>query len=195
MSGLHSGLTGADLHESKGTAAAGAGSILIADGAGSASWQLNQVDFIGVVLSDSTIQTAPASGEKNPIIFDTNLVIEGVGHTAGSADFLILSPGFYQLVCIPLFVTGGGGAGSVEVSWEVNTGTGFTTIPGSATSNFMTALDEKTVVAVARVFLSASNLIRSAWATNSTNVNIQPGTSLVGDTIASARQFITHNGN
>ena len=47
----HSALTGADLHEPKGVAAASAGTVYIADGVGSGSW-IPQVVFIyGRVVS------------------------------------------------------------------------------------------------------------------------------------------------
>ena len=191
----HSTLTGASLHETKGVAAASDGQILIADGAGSAAWAGRQVNFIGVICSDSTTQTAPGVGLKKAITLDTNLIQEGVTHTGGSSDFTIVTPGFYNLITIPQVVTGGGGAGQVEVSWEINTGGGFATIVGSPVIIAFAASDEGIPVCDIWVTAGVGDIVRAMWATDSTNVNIQPVTSLVGDTIPSVQQYVTLHGN
>lgn len=51
---LHSALTGADLHEPKGVAAAGAGEVYLSNGAGSGSWVVPPYTVTGVIDDVST---------------------------------------------------------------------------------------------------------------------------------------------
>lgn len=51
---LHSALTGADLHEPKGVAAAGAGEVYLSNGAGSGSWVVPPYTITGVIDDVST---------------------------------------------------------------------------------------------------------------------------------------------
>lgn len=190
----HSTLTGADLHEAKGVDAATAGDILVADGAGSANWGANQVDSIMGICSDSTTQTAPGAATKKEITADTNLIMKGVTHTTGTAVFGILTAGYYQLTVIPQIVTGGGGAGQVETSWEADTGSGYVTVGGSPIIDLFTASDEGTPVCSVWALLSAGDSVRAMWATDSASVNIQPVTSIVGDTIPSAQIYVSLHG-
>ncbi len=54
---LHSALTGADLHEPKGVAAAGAGEVYLSNGAGSGSWVVPPYTLTGVIDDVSTAST------------------------------------------------------------------------------------------------------------------------------------------
>lgn len=54
---LHSALTGADLHEPKGVAAAGAGEVYLSNGAGSGSWVVPPYTVSGVIDDVSTAAT------------------------------------------------------------------------------------------------------------------------------------------
>ena len=53
----HSALTGADLHEPKGAAAAAAGRAYVADGAASGAWTALQDIYTGVLTDVSTAET------------------------------------------------------------------------------------------------------------------------------------------
>ena len=54
---LHSALTGADLHEPKGVAAAAAGEVYLSNGAGSGSWVVPPYTVSGVIDDVSTAST------------------------------------------------------------------------------------------------------------------------------------------
>lgn len=54
---LHSALTGADLHEPKGVASAGAGEIYLSNGVGSGSWVVPPYTLTGVIDDVSTAAT------------------------------------------------------------------------------------------------------------------------------------------
>ena len=54
---LHSALTGTDLHEPKGVAAAGAGEVYLSNGAGSGSWVVPPYTVTGVIDDVSTAST------------------------------------------------------------------------------------------------------------------------------------------
>lgn len=190
----HADLTGADLHEVKGADAATSGQILIADGAGSAAWAANEVDFIGFSAYDTTVQTAPGAATKKAITLDTEIHKVGVTHTGGSSEVTIDRTGFYTLRAIPQFVTTGGGAGTMEVAWEINTGSGFATIPGSPVRIIMAASSEDTLMCEVQVGIASGSIVRAVWSTNSAGVTLTGSTSLVGDTVPSAQLYITHHG-
>ena len=191
----HASLTGSDLHEVKGADTATAGQILIADGAGSADWSRNAVDFVGFSAYDTTTQTAPASGVKKAITYDTQIHAESITHTPGGSEITIDVTGFYELVVLPQFVTGGGGAGTMEISWERNTGSGFVTIGGSPVREIMAASSERVVPCVIALALNDGDVIRAGWATNSASVNLIGSTPLItGDTIPSVQVYVTLQG-
>lgn len=75
----HSGLTGADLHESKGVAAAAANTIFVADGAGSGTFQ--------------TLPAAAISGLANP--FGASLLHVQEGQAAGVGTSNVATAGVF----------------------------------------------------------------------------------------------------
>lgn len=190
----HADLTGSDLHEVKGADAATSGQILIADGAGSAAWASNEVDFIGFSGYDTTVQTAPGAATKKAITINTEIHKTGVTHTGGSSEITLDRTGFYTLDAIPQFVTTGGGAGTMEVCWEINTGSGFATIPGSPVRLILAASTEAIMICKIQVQITAGNVIRAMWSTTSAGVTLTGSTSIVGDTVPSYQCYITHHG-
>lgn len=70
---LHKDLTGLDLHEPKGIAAADAGAVYAADGAGSGAWEIPQAP--GVILLETVTAANSAS-----MAFSTDTFIAGLSH-------------------------------------------------------------------------------------------------------------------
>jgi hypothetical protein len=191
----HSSLTGADLHEVKGADTATVGQILIADGAGAATFQEpTAVAFIGLAATDSTTQTKPAAATKKAITLNTNLVINDVSHTVSSASITLNTSGVYTLICIPQLVSGGGGAGLVEISWEVDTGGGFGTVAGTPIQINIPANGFRTPVCQVMYDATAGDIVRSVWSTDSAAIDIKAPTSLVGDTIPSVQVYVIREG-
>ncbi len=191
----HNILTGSELHEVKGVDVATVGQILISNGAGSAVWSPNEDDFIGISAFDTTTQTAPSAGVKADIIYDTQIFIQGITHTLGTANFTINSSGIYSLIVIPQFVTGGGGAGIMEVSWDLDTGGGFATIAGSPVRENMAASAESIIQCEIWVNLTAGDIVKAGWATSSASVNLIGSAPLVvGDVIPSVQLYVSHHG-
>jgi hypothetical protein len=69
---LHKDLTGADLHEPKGVATAPAGSVYIADGAGSGAWTNKNSDILNAnyfTLQDTMKDVGTAGGPDGAVYF------------------------------------------------------------------------------------------------------------------------------
>ena len=140
--------------------------------------------------ADSTTQTAPGSGLKKIITINATTGRGSIIHTLGTGIFEITKAGWYTLIVIPQLETGGGGAGKVELSWEIDTGSGYATIAGSPVQDSVASSSELAPVCEIRVEMAIGDKVRSMWATDSASINIMPATSLVGDTIPSAHVFI-----
>lgn len=156
-------------------------------------------NFIGMIMTDSTTQTAPGAGIKKAISLDT--VKRNVGLTHGGSlpatEMTVTIKGEYDLLSLPQFVSGGGGAGVIELSWEkalAATPTVFATITGSPVSDSIASSSNKILACHIHEELQVGDVVRAMWATDSANINITAPTSLVGDTIPSVQQYITREG-
>ena len=114
----HSSLTGSALHEPKGVSTAGSGTIYLADGAGSGSWESSHA-FAS--LGSSTTSSAVVSGSLSPIGF-TPVSTELSDFTyLTSPNFRIRYDGSaglttqISLITTVTTSTGGGGSHSVEL--------------------------------------------------------------------------------
>lgn len=146
-------------------------------------------------MFDFTTQLAPASGIKKVILCDTVPIINGMTYDNLTGILTSTTQGVFRLITLPQFVTGGGGAGKVEVSWEIDTGTGFVTILGSPITESIAAVSDAVFSSEAWLILNVGDKVRPMWATSSASINIIVPPSLVSDTIPSVQQYITHHGN
>lgn len=156
--------------------------------------------FVGMIMTDSSTQTAPAAGVKKAISLNTVKRNVGLDHgaTLPATQMIIRIAGEYRLESIPQFVSGGGGAGKIELSWEkalAATPTVFVTIAGSPVSDNIASTSDKILACEIFEQLEVGDIVRAMWATNSTNINITAPTSLVGDIIPSVQQYIHRVGN
>lgn len=169
--------------------------ILSTDANGKIISTPNEVLFVGAIGFDGTTQTKPSSGVKKAITLDTISIKNGVTHgTLPQSEFTIGIAGKYRLVSIPQFETGGGGSGSVEQCWELDTGSGFVTIANSPIINPIGSNADATFTCEVWVEPDVGDIIRSMWATDSSSIDIKVPTSMVGDTIPSVQQYMVHHG-
>lgn len=118
MSIQHSALTGSDLHEPKGAAAASSGTVYVADGAGSGSWQnpltnvnnLNSFDMNGFIEDVSTAGSSVYFRVARDCTLTNIFVVETGAITVADAELTLSRDGIAlaQTLSVPIAGSGDG---------------------------------------------------------------------------------------
>lgn len=90
---VHSTLTGADLHESKGVAAASANTVAVANGSGGTTWKLvpvasldtTTIKGVGVVYLGGAIPNISSSGSNYLVPIPFNCLVTNIEYVLGGA--------------------------------------------------------------------------------------------------------------
>lgn len=102
----HSTLTGADLHEPKGAAAAASGTVYVSDGAGSGSWTSLAAAKVTVADADGNFTGADVETVLTELN-DKTMVLSGVLADVSAVSTLLIPIGFSCTVLSIDFILGG----------------------------------------------------------------------------------------
>lgn len=151
----------------------------------------NEVIHIGGNFIDTTDQAIVTASTPQEITFNTNKLIEGITHTAGSAAFTIDNAGVYQFIIAPQ-VGQGSGAATIEFWIEKN----GTTIADSGIQETVSANSEVLPILRWKERFVATDTFKIIWASNSVNTKLDNIASLFGGAnIPSIMLGVTHQGS
>jgi len=151
----------------------------------------NEVVHIGGNFVDVNDQSISIVNTPQDITFSTNVLIEGISHTATSATFTIDTDGVYFLNVAPQLAQGSGGA-MVEFWIEKN----GTDIANSGIQITIGANSESLPILRWKERFVATDTFKIIWASDSLNSSIDNITSIhTGPNIPSIMLGITQQGN
>lgn len=127
MTSLHKNLTGSDLHEPKGVAAADAGTAYIADGAGSGTWTSAYVSASDDQTRAKALTTIGVSpGNLGALEYDSGNISLGTGSASGNLSHgLTVQPKYVEGFLKCLSAEGGFSVGEVVPVSQLTEGTAW----------------------------------------------------------------------
>ncbi len=145
--------------------------------------------FHGMSMTSISLQTAAAANTGYPVTINNIHVDGGLTHGALPASaFTIIENGVYEL-CFQPWMKGSAG-NLMEFWWEVDTGSGFTTIAESVTQTENHSVIEQRKFCKVVTRLNAGDIVRAMWATGSTAMQINVYASIVGAAVPTVQMDI-----
>ena len=153
----------------------GLNKVLTSDAVGLATWEDTAVIHVGGYFVDTTDQLISIASTPQEVTFNTNSLIDDIGHTAGSATFTINTGGVYSILVAPQLAQGSGAA-TVEFWIEKN----GTDIVNSNVQETISANSQSLPILRWKERFIATDTFKVIWASNSVNTKLDNLTSAYG---------------